>query len=104
MVPLPYCRVAGGAIDPEHEKTGMMDKKTALIAQVFMTFMMALSMSGIMSVIELGPTVVWLNHWPKIFLIAWPTAFVLTMVAWPTAMALARKVAKPALEDDLSAS
>ncbi len=81
----------------------MMDKKSALIAQVFMTFMMALTMSGLMSLIELGPTMVWLNHWPKVFLIAWPTAFVLTMIAWPTAMALTRKVVRPALEDDLSA-
>jgi len=81
----------------------MMDKKFALIAQVFMTFMMALTMSGIMSLIELGPTMVWLNHWPKIFLIAWPTAFVLTMVTWPTAMAVTRKILRPNLQDDVSA-
>ena len=82
----------------------MMDKKSALIAQVFMTFMMALTMSGIMSLIELGPTMVWLNHWPKVFLIAWPTAFVLTMVAWPAAMAMTRKVVRSTLQDDVSAS
>lgn len=92
---------ARGTIDPEHEKIGMMDKKSALISQVIMTFMMALTMSGLMSLIELGPTMVWLNHWPKIFLIAWPTAFVLTMIAWPTAMAMTRKVVRPALVDDL---
>ncbi|MBS1184310.1 MAG: hypothetical protein H6Q99_4190 [Proteobacteria bacterium] len=81
-----------------------MDKKFALISQIVMTFMMALTMSGIMSVIELGPTAVWLNHWPKVFLIAWPTAFVLTMVAWPTAMAVTRKILRPSLQDDVSAS
>lgn len=91
-----------GAVDSK-QKTGMMDKKTALISQVFMTFMMALTMSGFMSLIELGPTFVWLNHWSRAFLIAWPTAFVLTMVAWPTAMALTRKVVRLTLDDDLSA-
>jgi len=98
------CLVACGAINPEHEKTGMMDKKSALITQILMTFMMASTMSGIMSLIELGPTMVWLNHWPKGFLLAWPVAFMLNMIVRPTAMALARKAVRPSLEDDLSAS
>jgi hypothetical protein len=81
-----------------------MNKKSALITQILMTFMMALTMSGMMSLIELGPTMVWLDHWPKGFLIAWPAAFMLNMIARPAAMALARKVVRPSLENGLSAS
>ena len=56
----------------------MMNKKTILISQILMTFMMAMSMSGIMSLIALGPTADWLAIWMKQFLFAWPIAFVLT--------------------------
>lgn len=59
----------------------MPDKKTLLLAQVFITFMMASSMSGIMSLIVMGPTAEWLHHWPRQFIIAWPIAFCLTLVA-----------------------
>jgi len=79
-----------------------MDKKSVLISQLLMTFMMALSMSGIMSVIELGPTATWLAFWPGEFAIAWPTAFVLTMIMWPLALSLTRLVAGPALGADTS--
>lgn len=66
-----------------------MDKKFVLLSQVFMTFIMALTMSGLMGLIVQGPSMEWLTHWPLQFLIAWPIAFALTMVAWPAAMALA---------------
>lgn len=56
------------------------DPKTLLLAQVFITFFMALSMSGIMSVIHMGPTMVWLKTWPIEFIIAWPIALALTQV------------------------
>lgn len=69
-----------------------MDKRTAIISQVVMTFMMALTMSGIMSLMALGPTAAWLQAWPVQFLIAWPIAFALTMVAWPLSMALTRRI------------
>jgi Zn-dependent protease with chaperone function len=72
-----------------------MDKKTAIISQVFMTFLMALSMSGIMSLIMLGPTTVWLRIWMTQFVMAWPIAFVLTMVAWPASKKLTRLVVRP---------
>ncbi|WP_264048477.1 DUF2798 domain-containing protein [Methylobacterium flocculans] len=58
----------------------MHDSKTLLLAQVLITFMMAGAMSGIMSMITLGPTTEWLHAWPKQFLIAWPIAFLLTLV------------------------
>lgn len=63
-----------------------MDKRTALLAQVVMTFLMALTMSGIMSLIAMGPTIEWLARWPLSFITAWPIAFILTMVAWPLSM------------------
>jgi hypothetical protein len=65
------------------------DRKTLLLAQVLITFMMALSMSGIMSLIALGPTAHWISVWPKQFLIAWPIAFVLTLFISKFAFALA---------------
>lgn len=71
-----------------------MDKKTLIIAQIIITFLMALSMSGIMSVITLGPTAEWLHAWPKQFAIAWPIAFILTQaatrIAFPVAFRLRR--------------
>lgn len=57
----------------------MYDKKTLLLAQVLITFMMAASMSGIMSLLVLGPTAQWLHAWPGQFVMAWPIAFVLTL-------------------------
>lgn len=66
-----------------------MDKKSALLSQVFMTFLMAASMSGLMGLIFQGPSMEWLTAWPLQFLIAWPIAFALTMVAWPTSTRLA---------------
>lgn len=57
-----------------------MDKRIVLTAQIFITFMMAFLMSGIMSLIALGPTSLWLQVWPRQFIIAWPVAFCLTLV------------------------
>ncbi len=62
--------------------------KNALLSQVIMTFIMALTMSGAMSLIFTGPSLQWLARWPGQFIIAWPIAFLLTMVAWPAATAL----------------
>lgn len=77
----------------------MPDKKTLLLAQILITFMMSLSMSGIMSIIALGPTAFWLSEWPKQFIIAWPIAFVLTMFVSRIAFGVAGRVMgkKPAV-------
>ena len=69
-----------------------MSKSFILLSQVFMTFMMAASMSGIMSLFHAGLTLEWLKDWPLQLLIAWPIAFCLTMVAWPAAMTMAGAV------------
>jgi hypothetical protein len=70
----------------------MHDRKTQLIAQIFITFMMAASMSGIMSLVALGPSMQWLGVWPKQFLIAWPIAFLLTLFISKFGFKLARRV------------
>lgn len=72
-----------------------MSKKFVLLSQVFMTFIMAAIMSGLMSLFAMGPSMEWLAAWPKSFIVAWPIAFALTMVAWPTSMTLAKKVLQP---------
>lgn len=65
------------------------DRKTLLLAQILITFMMAFLMSGIMSLFALGPTAYWLSQWPKQFIIAWPIAFVLTLFVSKFAFGLA---------------
>ncbi len=69
-----------------------MDKKTILLTQLIMTFLMAGAMSGSMSLFALGPTALRLSLWPKTALLAWPFAFVLGMVAFPVASAIARRL------------
>lgn len=70
-----------------------MDRKSALLAQVFMTFFMAATMSGPLGLVAAGgPSGAWLTAWPRQFLLAWPIAFGLTMVAWPASTALSRTV------------
>lgn len=72
-----------------------MSKKHVLLSQIFMTFIMAASMSGLMGLIIAGPSMDWLARWPLQFLIAWPIAFALTMVAWPASMKLAAAALRP---------
>lgn len=69
--------------------------KNALLSQVIMTFIMALTMSGTMSLIFTGPSLEWLARWPGQFIIAWPIAFIVTMVAWPAATALTGAMLRP---------
>lgn len=73
----------------------MHDKKTVLIAQIIITFLMSLSMSGLMSLIAMGPTPEWFAGWPKQFIIAWPIAFVFTQVATRIGFGVAHKITAP---------
>lgn len=77
-------------------RNDMSEKKTLLIAQVFMTFMMAFLMSGILSFIQMGPTSEWLHFWPSQFIIAWPIAFCLTLFVSKIAFGLAYKIGRRA--------
>ncbi|HTN63260.1 MAG TPA: DUF2798 domain-containing protein [Devosia sp.] len=70
-----------------------MPKKTQIVLQLLITFMMALSMSGIMGFISAGSG--YLAHWPLTFIIAWPIAFILTQVVTPIAFKLAFIIAPP---------
>jgi hypothetical protein len=70
----------------------MPDRKTLLLAQVFITFMMAASMSGIMGLIALGPSMQWLSIWPRQFIIAWPIAFCLALLTSGIGFKLARRL------------
>ena len=54
----------------------MLPKKTTLVMQLCMTFMMALTMSGTLGFINEGSA--FLGHWPRMFIIAWPIAFIYT--------------------------
>lgn len=70
----------------------MTERKPLLLAQLIITFMMAASMSGIMSMVALGPTTQWLHVWPHQFIIAWPIAFVLTLFVGRIAFGIANRV------------
>ncbi|WP_127752113.1 DUF2798 domain-containing protein [Devosia sp. 1566] len=73
----------------------MTDKKTLLVAQLCITFMMALSMSGIMGLLVMGPTAEWLQAWPRQFITAWPIAFVLTLFTGRIGFAIAHRLVHP---------
>lgn len=77
------------------ERGHPMSKKHVFLSQVFMTFIMAATMSGLMGLIIAGPSVEWLTSWPRQFIIAWPIAFILTMFAWPASMGMAGKLLAP---------
>lgn len=82
--------VASAPSDHNLEKTEMK-RKTLILAQLLITFMMAFLMSGTMSLIAIGPTAEWLANWPRQALIAWPIAFIFTQVTTPLAFALANR-------------
>ena len=70
-----------------------MPKSTQLALGVFISFFMALIMSGIMGFINAGPNFV--SHWPMSFITAWPIAFVVSQLVNPVAFKLAFMVAPP---------
>lgn len=70
----------------------MQSKKTLILAQVFISAMMAFLMSGIFSFAHLGLTVEWLAGWSHTFIVAWPLAFVLSLGVGPLAFFMANKV------------
>jgi hypothetical protein len=74
----------------------MTNKKTLLIGQVLITFMMALFMTGIFSCLALGFTPAWIAAWAKSFVLAWPIALCLSIPVGKIAFAIAGKVAGPA--------
>lgn len=69
-----------------------MDKRLLLVAQLFITFFMATTMSGIMSAVGMGLTREWLLAWPCQIPIAWPIAFLFTQAYGPLGFALAARI------------
>lgn len=63
-----------------------MDFKTRTVMQLSMTFLMALTMSGIMATIILGFGEVSISMWLGQFIYAWPIAFIMTNLVFPVAM------------------
>ncbi|MDP3338728.1 DUF2798 domain-containing protein [Frigidibacter sp.] len=61
----------------------MKNKTHMILAQVFMTAMMAFSMSGIFTGLHMGLTTLWLAEWARTFVMAWPLAFLLSTVIAP---------------------
>lgn len=66
--------------------------KTVILAQVFISGMMATLMSGFMSLIYGGYTATFLNNWGHSILIAWPVAFCFSLAVGPLAFKLAHKL------------
>lgn len=72
----------------------MQNKKELIVAQIFISVMMAFLMTGIFSFIQLGATTDWLSRWEKSFVMAWPIAFVLSLIIGPLAFKLAAIVTR----------
>ncbi|EPW7036677.1 DUF2798 domain-containing protein [Vibrio parahaemolyticus] len=76
-----------------HTSDGTMQKKqTLIIAQIFISLMMAFLMTGIFSFFDLGMTQIWLQTWMKHFIVAWPIAFILSIFVGNLGFKLANKV------------
>jgi len=70
----------------------MQKKQTLILAQIFISLMMAFLMTGIFSFAELGMTQLWLQTWMKHFFIAWPIAFVLSIFVGNAGFKLANRI------------
>ena len=66
--------------------------KTIILAQVFISGMMATLMSGFMNLLHLGFTPVFLHEWSRAVVIAWPVAFCFSLAVGPLAFKLAYKL------------
>ena len=67
--------------------------RTLLVAQVIISFSMALLMTGYGTCLQLGFSAEWLQAWARSFVTAWPVAFCLSLVVGKLAFAIAHKVA-----------
>lgn len=70
----------------------MENKKTVVLAQAFISLMMAFLMTGYANFLVFGPTMEWLRAWPKSFVTAWPVAFCLSLVVGRIGFGLAVKL------------
>lgn len=70
----------------------MLDTKTVILAQVFISGMMAFLMTGFFGFLNDGPTQAFLIHWPQSFLTGWPVAFVFSLGVGPIAFKIAARL------------
>ena len=56
-----------------------MNPKTIVIAQFFISGMMAFLMSGYATALHFGVGAAWPGEWARAFVLAWPVAFVLSL-------------------------
>ncbi|EKD60798.1 MAG: 50S ribosomal protein L1 [uncultured bacterium] len=66
--------------------------RTILLAQLFISCMMAALMTGIFGFAKLGATQAFMQQWRQSFIVAWPIAFMLSLVVGPIAFKLAYQV------------
>lgn len=66
--------------------------KTIVLAQFFISLMMAFLMTGFFSWLELGFNIQWLAIWAKHFILAWPIAFALSLVVGNLGFKLASRL------------
>lgn len=69
-----------------------MSKKTLITAQLCITFCMAVTMSGVMSLIFGGYHEDFFSRWPVQALTAWPIAFLFTQAYGPLGFFIAGKL------------
>lgn len=66
--------------------------RTILLAQLFISCMMAALMTGIFGFINLGATAEFLHQWGRNFATAWPIAFLLSLGVGPIAFKIAYQI------------
>ncbi len=67
-------------------------KATVIVAQVFISCLMALLMTGIFTAIPMQFQPGWVGAWMTRWLTAWPIAFVLSLGVGPISFALSTRV------------
>ncbi len=66
--------------------------RTVLVAQVFISGMMAGLMTGFFGFINLGATPAFVTQWWQSFVVGWPVAFVFSLGVGPLAFKCAQRV------------
>ncbi|MGQ3214518.1 MAG: DUF2798 domain-containing protein [Shinella sp.] len=70
----------------------MNDPRAIIVAQFFISGMMAFLMTGFFSILHLGMTGHAVSQWSSAFVIAWPVAFVLSLGVGKMGFAIAYRI------------
>ena len=83
-------------VRPRHQHHRPQDEdakmKTIILAQAIISAVMCCLMSGYATLLQFGFTMEWLGVWSHAFVIAWPVAFLLSMIVGRAGFALAHKL------------